>query len=96
MTLNPKITVGAAQTWTNNSANLFTLGGTVSNGANRLTVAGTGNTIFTGEFDNGSGGLTKAGSGRLTLTRSTLNTGGALLTGARCLRMPRTRWAPAR
>ena len=81
VTLNPKITVGAAQTWTNNSANLFTLGGTVSNGANRLTVAGTGNTIFTGEFDNGSGGLTKAGSGRLTLTRSTLNTGGALLTG---------------
>ena len=81
VTLNPKITVGAAHTWTNNSANLFTLGGTVSNGANRLTVAGTGNTIFTGEFDNGVGGLTKAGSGRLTLTRSTLNTGGALLTG---------------
>ena len=81
VTLNPKITVGAAQTWTNNSANLFTLGGTVSNGANRLTVAGTGNTTFTGELNNGPGGLTKADTGRLTLTRSTLNTGGALLTG---------------
>jgi outer membrane autotransporter protein len=81
VTLNPRITVGAAQTWTNNSANDFTLGGTVSNGANRLTVAGTGNTIFTGEFDNGSGGLTKAGTGRLTLTRSSLSAGDALLTG---------------
>lgn len=81
VTLNPQITVGADQTWTNNSANLFTLGGTVSNGANRLTVAGSGNTTFTGEFNNDSGGLTKAGAGRLTLTRSTSNTGGALLTG---------------
>ncbi|MCE9609620.1 MAG: autotransporter domain-containing protein [Chthoniobacter sp.] len=81
VTLNPKIIVGANQSWTNNSTNLLTLGGTVSNGTNRLTVTGTGDTTFTGELDNGSGGMTKAGTGTLTLTKQASNNGPTLLTG---------------
>jgi autotransporter-associated beta strand protein len=69
------ITLGGAQTWTNNSAGTLTTGsGTnlITNGGNQLTVDGTGTTTF-GTINNaavtltGSGALVKNGSGRLNI-----------------------------
>ncbi|MFO1491164.1 MAG: autotransporter-associated beta strand repeat-containing protein, partial [Kiritimatiellia bacterium] len=59
MTLNPAIALGTAQAWTNNSGSALTVNGAVSNGANTLTVAGTGNTTINGVLGNGAGGITK-------------------------------------
>jgi len=62
------ITLGGAQSWTNNSASLLTIGtGAVTNGGFLLTIGGTGNTTISSAID-GSGGLTKSGSGILTLS----------------------------
>ena len=72
---NVAITLSAAQTWTNNSANPLTIQNIVTNGANLLTVAGTGNTRINGAIGNGGGGLTMSGSGVLTLTGSNTYSG---------------------
>jgi autotransporter-associated beta strand protein len=60
------ITLGAAQSWTNNDDSLLTTGG-VTNGGFVLTIGGTGNTTVSSAI-NGSGGLTKNGTGTLTLS----------------------------
>ncbi len=73
-TIAVPIAQGAAQTWTNNSANLLTLSGGVS-GAFNLTVAGTGNTTISGVIGTGAGTLTKNGAGTLTLSGANTYTG---------------------
>ena len=73
-TLDPtlSITLAAAQSWTNNSANLLAVGGSVDAGANILTVGGSGNTTISGTFGFGTasstGGIIKTGAGTLDLT----------------------------
>ncbi len=87
------VTIGAAQTWTNNSANALTVGN-VSNGSDALTIAGTGNTLISGAIGGGSGGITKTGTGTLTLSGTntyrgttsvlgglTINSGGSITGG---------------
>jgi autotransporter-associated beta strand protein len=68
----------AAQTWTNNSSNLFTVStDTLSNGGFLLTINGTGNTTISLSGTSGmsgTGGLTKSGTGILTLSGTTANT----------------------
>lgn len=68
VTLNSFIALGNPQTWTNNSANTLTIGGDVSNGANALTIDGSGNTTITGQLRYGAGALNKNGAGTLTLS----------------------------
>jgi fibronectin-binding autotransporter adhesin len=69
------VALTAAQSWTNNSSNLFTVSVPVTNGANLLTISGTGNTTISGVIGNGSGGLTKSGVGTLTLSGANTYTG---------------------
>ncbi|MEY3898815.1 MAG: hypothetical protein RLZZ214_4337, partial [Verrucomicrobiota bacterium] len=80
-----KFSLGADQTWLNNSANTFTVPGTITNGSNSiprtLTLDGSGSTILGGVISNNSTGtttLTKTGSGTLTLGSASANifTGG--------------------
>jgi len=68
------ITLAAAQSWTNNSANLLTETNAITNGGFLLTIAGTGNTTINGVL-GGSGGLTKIDFGTLTLTATNTFTG---------------------
>jgi len=69
LTINAPITLGAAQSWTNNSANLLTIGA-VSLTTKALTVTGSGNTIISGivSSSNANGTVTKSGNGTLTLS----------------------------
>ena len=45
-TVSAPVAIGASQTWTNNSASLLTVSGSVTNGGNTLTLAGSGNTTI--------------------------------------------------
>jgi len=95
-TIISPITLGGAQSWTNNSSGLLTVGtGAVTNGGFLLTVGGSGNTTVSSVI-SGAGGLTKAGSGTLyllpggnangpnpnTFTGGTTLTAGTLRTGS--------------
>ena len=62
--------MGAAQAWTqNNTGRTLVIGGSVANGGNLLTIAGSGPVNIDGSV-SGGGGITKSGNG-------TLNFGGA-------------------
>jgi len=80
-TIVSPVTLGAAQSWTNNSGGLLTVGtGAVTNGGNLLTVGGTGNTTIAGAL-GGAGGLAKTGAGVLTLSDTNTFTGATTVTG---------------
>jgi len=90
--ISAPVTLGAAQSWTNNSSNLLTVGaGAVNNGGFLLTVAGSGNTTISGAI-SGNGSLTQSASGTLTLSGSntytgatTINAGTLAITGSAAL-----------
>ena len=69
-TIISPVTLGGAQSWTNNSAGLLTVGtGAVTGGANLLTIDGSGNTTISSVISGtGAGGITKIGAGTLTLS----------------------------
>ena len=69
------ILLGAAQSWTNNAASLFTVVNNVNAGGNLLTIGGSGNTTVSGVISNGS--LTKTGAGTVILSNNS-NALGAL------------------
>ena len=89
-TINPPLILGADQSWTNNSANLFTVGGTVTGVAslaNTLTLAntGAGGTTLNGVIADGAGGtlalvVANTGTGVTTLTGANTYSGGTTLT----------------
>lgn len=70
LTINCILKVGNAQTWTNNSGNILTVGaGGVNTNAKALTINGTGNTTISGVVSS-TGAITKAGTGTLTLSNT--------------------------
>ncbi|MGC4014163.1 MAG: autotransporter outer membrane beta-barrel domain-containing protein [Luteolibacter sp.] len=74
--------LGASQTWTNNSANLFFVtGDTISGIDKNLTIDGTGTTGIYAVIDTDGGSLTKNGSGTLALFGTNTYTGGTTLNG---------------
>ncbi|TLD72181.1 PEP-CTERM sorting domain-containing protein [Phragmitibacter flavus] len=72
-TISAPTTIGAVQSWTNNSASLFTVSGTIA-AANALTIDGTGNTTISGIM-SGAGNLIKDGAGTLLFTVASTKTG---------------------
>ncbi len=81
---NSPITLGAAQSWTNDSSSLLTVSSGITNGGNLLTVAGSGNATLSGAIA-GTGGLTKSGNGTVMLSgvstySGTTTVNGGLLT----------------
>ena len=91
-TISVPLTLGAAQSWTNNSSALLSIGtGSINNGGFPLTVAGAGKTTISGAL-SGAGSLTQSASGALTLAGSnsytgatTINTGMLVISNASAL-----------
>lgn len=72
-TISAPISLGAAQSWINNSGKPL-LVGAVTNNSFPITIAGSGNTTISGAL-TGSGSITKSSSGILTLSGSNAYTG---------------------
>jgi fibronectin-binding autotransporter adhesin len=67
--ISAPVTLGAAQTWTNNSTNTFTVSGGLTEGANLLTFAGAGNTTISSASVTASGGfIVNSGAGSETIS----------------------------
>ena len=75
LTINCNLKVQNSQTWTNNTSNLFTVGGAVNTNGKALTINGSGSTTVSG-LVSGNGSLTQAASGLLTLTGVNTYSGG--------------------
>jgi autotransporter-associated beta strand protein len=75
-TITSTIALGGLQSWTNSTANPLTVAA-VTNGANTVTLLGTGNFAQTGVWGNGAGGiiLDPTYSGTLTLNQANTFTG---------------------
>ena len=87
LTITATLVVANSQAWTNDSGNLFTVGGTVALGGNALTVNGTGDTLISSTV-SGMGSvsdLIKEGSGTLTLSGFNSYSGGTAVTGGTLL-----------
>jgi autotransporter-associated beta strand protein len=72
-TISSPVTLGVAQSWTNNSSTLLTVSGNVTNAGNVLTIGGSGNTTISTGAVSGTGGIIKSGDGTLSMTGT--NTG---------------------
>ena len=79
-TFNAAIALGNIQTWTNNSANLLTIGGPVITNGFFVTAAGAGNFSFAGPV-SGSGGFGVSGAGTVTLAGTNTYSGVTGVTG---------------
>ena len=80
-TISAPLALAASQTWTNNSSNPLTVSGSVANGGNTLTLAGSGTTTISGVIGSGSGGVVAAGSGLVVLAASNTYTGATTVNG---------------
>ena len=71
-TISSAVSLGRAQSWTNNSSNILTVSGTISTNNNSLTVGGSGNITLSGSVNSGAS-LIKNGNNTLTLSGVTDN-----------------------
>ena len=81
---NLGLSLGANQTWTNNSANLLTVGGAVGLGSNTLTISNlsTGGQTFAGVISgNGGVAINSSGVGVTTFSGANVYTGDTTLSG---------------
>lgn len=78
LSLEPGIVLGGAQTWNSASANVFTVGGSVTTAGYALTTSGSGTIAISGTIA-GTGRLVQSGSGRLNLSGLNTFTGGVTL-----------------
>ena len=78
LTISCGLKVGNAQTWLNNSGNLFTVSGAVSMNNKALTIDGSGDTTISGLI-SGGGLMTKSGTGSLTLSGANTYSSGTTL-----------------
>ena len=88
LTIDCRVALGAPQTWTNNSGNLFTVSGaTLALGGNDdLTVNGTGDTLISAGISGGMGSdFIKDGTGTLTLTGPNTYDGATIVNGGTLL-----------
>lgn len=87
LTISAPLVLGAAQAWTNNSGNLFTVSGSTNLNGVDLTVNGTGNTLISGNITGGgaTSTLTKDGTGTLTITGTFSNGGNETINGGTLL-----------
>jgi fibronectin-binding autotransporter adhesin len=78
---NIEVSLGAPQTWTNNSSHSLIVGREIINGVHALTIDGSGETTLNGVFGSGfgSGDLIKNGGGTLTLSAVNEFTGEVLI-----------------
>jgi fibronectin-binding autotransporter adhesin len=79
LTINCSLKLGSAQTWTNSSSNLFTVGGTVNTNGNALTINGSGSTTISGVI-SGTGSISKGGTGSVTLSGANTYSGTTTVT----------------
>jgi filamentous hemagglutinin family protein len=87
-TTSKDITLNGAGTIDNtNTTNASTFSGATTNGANLLTLGGTGNTTISGVIGSGSGGLTIAGTGTVTLANSNTYTGATTIDAGGTLKL---------
>ena len=77
LTISAPVKIGNAQSWTNNSGNLFTVSGGVNLNNKALTINGTGNTTIAGAI-SGGGSLIQTGTGTLTITNAASSFSGQL------------------
>ena len=88
LTIDCRVALGAPQTWTNNSGNLFTVSGAslALGGNDDLTVNGTGDTLISAVITGGMGSdFIKDGTGTLTLTALNTYDGDTIVNGGTLL-----------
>ncbi|MFZ0916676.1 MAG: autotransporter-associated beta strand repeat-containing protein, partial [Candidatus Udaeobacter sp.] len=88
LTIDCRVALGAPQTWTNNSGNLFTVSGATLalGGSDTLTVNGTGDTLISAVISGGMGSdFIKDGTGTLTLTALNTYDGDTMVNGGTLL-----------
>ncbi len=83
VTISAPVTLGAAQTWTNNSTTPVAINGAVTNSGDLLTLTGSGGGSISGAI-TGTGGLTVNG-GTWTSSSSATTFSGAITIGAATL-----------
>ena len=74
-TVNSALALTSSQTWTISAGTTLTVGGSVNNGGNLLTIASSGFTTISGVL-SGAAGSSKTGAGTLTLTNNNSFSGG--------------------